>query len=221
MSRSAIARLEQGRGDRLTLATLEAVAAALDARFVWRLDWHGEALDRLVDEGHAALVDRVVALLTLFGWQCATEVSFSVFGERGAYDVLAFYPRLRILLVVEVKTALGDNQATLMVLDRKTRLAMQVARGRGWAADSVATVLVLPETSTARRRIRALGATYASALPDRGADLTRWLRRPIAAPLAGVWFVSPGSQAVARRAQRVRRRTPEREPSSDDRPTSV
>ncbi|HEY3523931.1 MAG TPA: helix-turn-helix domain-containing protein [Candidatus Limnocylindrales bacterium] len=197
MSRSAIARLEQGRGDHLTIATLERVAASLDARFVWRIDWRGEALDRLLDERHAALVEAVVARLTSWGWLCAAEVSFSVYGERGSIDILAFHPGTAALLVVEVKTAIGDSQATLMTLDRKARLAPRVATERGWDPRQVARLLVLPDESTPRRQIGRLASTYATAFPVRGRELTSWLRRPKRRAVAGIWFLSLGRQAVA------------------------
>jgi transcriptional regulator with XRE-family HTH domain len=205
-SRSAIGRLEQGRGDRVTVATLEQVFRALEARFVWRIDWRGEALDRLVDAGHAALVERVVALLTAWGWECATEVSFNFYGERGSVDVLAYHAMSRVVLIVEVKTAIGDSQATLMTLDRKTRLAPGIAKSRGWQAHHSGCLLVLPESTTSRRRLEALTSTYASALPDRGMVVRGWLRMPTPRELRGIWLLPHGHLAVTRRrcGQRVR-----------------
>ena len=87
-----MARMEQGRGDRLPYDTLAPIAGALGARVVVRLDWQGERLDRLIDARHAALIELVVRELTSLGWLCATEVTFSVYGERGSIDVLAFHP---------------------------------------------------------------------------------------------------------------------------------
>ena len=52
------------------------------------LRWHGEELDRLLDEAHARLVDEVVRRSTVLGWVVAVEVSFSRYGERGSIDVL-------------------------------------------------------------------------------------------------------------------------------------
>lgn len=40
-------------------------------------------------------------------------MSFNHYGDRGRYDILAFHPPTGILLVVEVKTGIGDVQATL------------------------------------------------------------------------------------------------------------
>ena len=37
-------------------------------------------------------------------WRLSPEVSFSVYGERGIIDVLAWHPKTKILLVIELKT---------------------------------------------------------------------------------------------------------------------
>ena len=108
------------------------VCRALGARIECRLLWNGEALDRLLDESHAALVDIVIRWLRAAGWYTAPEVPFSVRGERGSIDVLAFHPTAATLLVVEVKSVVPDLQATLVTVDRKTRLASEIARERGW-----------------------------------------------------------------------------------------
>ena len=97
-----------------------------------RVYWQGEALDRLRDERHAAIVERVLRLLTAEGWIARTEVSFSEYGERGSIDVFALHPKVGALLVIEVKSAVPDLQATLSNLDRKTRLAPGLARALGW-----------------------------------------------------------------------------------------
>src|SRR5260221_10725295 len=83
ISRSVISRIELGHGDRMTVRVLERLAMALGARVRWSLDWNGEAMDRLLDEDHAHLVERIVRWLERHGWAVAVEVSFSVFGERG------------------------------------------------------------------------------------------------------------------------------------------
>jgi transcriptional regulator with XRE-family HTH domain len=84
LSRGVIAEIEQGRGDRVTVVTLERAVRPLQARLLVRLDWNGEALDRLLDAGHAALVEHMVRRLRRDGWEVATEASFNVAGERGS-----------------------------------------------------------------------------------------------------------------------------------------
>jgi hypothetical protein len=191
----------------VTVAGLDRIARPLGARVICRLEWSGEALDRLLDADHAAIVEQVVRFLSGLGWLCATEVSFNIYGERGSIDILAFHPAARVLLVIEVKSTVPDVQATLVTLDRKSRLAARVARERGWIAGSVGRLLVVRDDRTARRRIATHDATFAPAFPDRARAVRRWLAVPDPArPLAGLWFLSGGTQEVGK--QRVRRRTP-------------
>ena len=123
VSRTAVSRVERGRADRLTIRALDTIAGTLGARLDCRLLWNGEALDRLLDASHAALVETVVAWLTSLGWQVATEVSFSIRGERGSIDVFAFHPTTATLLVVEVKSVVPAHAATFAV----------AFPSRGWA----------------------------------------------------------------------------------------
>ena len=204
VSRGAIARIEGGRADRVTVETLERVARPLGARVVCRLSWNGEGLDRLLDSAHAGIVEQTVRILREAGWQVATEVSFNHFGERGSVDVLAFHEATSCLLVVEVKSWVPDVQATILTLDRKERLGAGIALARGWEARSVARLLVIRDGRTARRRIEEHKITFGNAFPDRVARIRAWLRRPDAqSPLRGLWFLTDESHLIAR--QRVRR----------------
>lgn len=189
VSRTVVGRLERGDADGIVPRRIERVVAALGARLVVRLDWHGEGLDRLLDAGHAAIVEAVVRELQHNGWLCATEVTFNVFGERGSIDVLAFHPEARIVLVIEVKSTVPDVGGMLLTLDRKTRLALRIAAERGWSGRSVARLLVVAEGPTARRRVAAHRATFDQAFPARNVAIRRWLAQPVG-PLSGLWFFS-------------------------------
>jgi transcriptional regulator with XRE-family HTH domain len=214
VSRGVIVRIETGHASSVTVDTLEKVARPLGARVVCRLTWQGEGLDRLLDADHAAIVEQVVRILGDAGWLVATEVSFNIWGERGSIDILAFYPVARVALVVEVKSVVPDVQATLVTLDRKERLASEIARQRGWDAVAVAKLLVVREDRTARRRIDQHAATFGIAFPDRIARIRAWLRKPDARrPIRGLWFLSNESQAVAK--QRVRGGGPRSERGPD------
>lgn len=210
LSRGAIARIEQGRPATVTVATLERIAQPLGARVVCRLSWNGEGLDRLLDADHAAIVEQVVANLQAAGWLVAAEVSFNVYGERGSIDVLGFHPAMRMVLVVEVKSVVPDIQATLTAIDRKERLALGIARERGWAGVAVAAMLVIRDDRTSRRRVAQHAVTFDSMFPVRGHDVRRWLRSPGRSPVRALWFLSGGSQAVARHRVGRPRHAPER-----------
>jgi transcriptional regulator with XRE-family HTH domain len=211
VSRGVVARIERGNADRVTVATLDKVAAAVGARVACRLTWNGEGLDRLLDAEHAAIVEAVVRTLRAADWLVATEVSFNNFGERGSVDVLAFHQASRFVLVIEVKSVVPDVQAMLVALDRKERLARQIARERGWDAGAVARLLVIGENRTARRRVDMHAATFGNMFPDRAREIRRWLVEPVASsPLRGLWFLSGDAQAGVKQRARRSRRHPER-----------
>jgi len=69
-----------------------------------------------------------------------------------------------------------DVQATLVTLDRKTRLASEIARQRGWRPARVGRLLVIRDDRTARRRIAAHETTFAGAFPIRPSPSA--VRRP-------------------------------------------
>ena len=215
LSRPLISRIDRGRIENIQLGQLERAAAALGATVDLRLRWNGEQLDRLLDEAHAHLVELVVSSLREARWEVSVEVSFSVWGERGSIDVFAFHPPTGIVLVIEVKSVVPDSQQMLHALDRKARLAAELATDRGWKCRGVARLLVVGDSATSRRRVARLSTTYATALPVRGREVRRWLDDP-RIPMSGLLFVAyaprgsvmtsqPGQQRIRRRRGRSRR----------------
>lgn len=197
VSRPVIGRIERGQADRVAVHTLVRVASALGATLSVRVLWHGEGLDRLLDSAHADLTDRALHLLQDCCWLTAAEVSFNVRGERGTIDILAFHGPTGALLVIEIKSVVPDLQAMLGTLDRKARVARDLARELGWHVASVSRLLVLPDDRTARRRVQQHQAIFEAVLPARTAEVGRWLREPVGR-LAGVVFLTGAPQAGTR-----------------------
>jgi hypothetical protein len=129
---------------------------------------------------HSALHEDVAARLSsLPGWQLAPEVSFSIWGERGVIDILAWHEPTRSLLVIELKTELVDVNEVLGTLDRKVRLARQIAADRGWTRPSSVSVwLIVVDSSTSRHRAQDHATMLRSVLPADGRTMRRWLARP-------------------------------------------
>ena len=187
------------------LDRLERICQALGADLDVRIRWRGEALDRLLDEAHATLVDRMVGELRAAGWDAALEVTFNEFGDRGSVDIAAWHPGTRSILIVEVKSVVADAQGTLLPLDRKTRLGTQIGRSRGWEIESVSKLLVIADGSTNRRRVARLASMFDAALPVRNREVRRWLRSPGGA-IAGLLFLPDAPTGSVRRRSAARQR---------------
>jgi transcriptional regulator with XRE-family HTH domain len=178
LTQDDISRAERGR--LRDVSKLRRHGAALDAEVFLSIRWRGGEIDRLLDEGHAAIVGWVVATLVGLGWEVMPEVSYSIRGERGSIDILAWHAESRTLLVVEVKSELTSIEETLRKHDAKQRLAPVVAKDRfGWSNPStVCRLLVLPESSTSRRRAERHAAVLDQAYRLRGAAARSWLANP-------------------------------------------
>jgi hypothetical protein len=169
---------------------VRAILAAMDAHLVLEVRWRAGELDRLLDAEHAALAAMVVRLLGKAAWELRVEVTYSIYGERGSIDVLAFMPATGTLLVIELKTDISAIEQTLRKLDEKVRLAPGIAKDRfAWRVRQVGWLLVMPENSTLRRKVSAHASIFDRALPARGGQVRRWIKRPSGA-LAGLWFLS-------------------------------
>jgi transcriptional regulator with XRE-family HTH domain len=199
VSTSTVSRLERGHLESLSVATVRRVAAVLDVRIDMVGRSRGGELDRLMNARHSALHESVARHFEpLREWVVRPEATFSVYGERGAVDLLCWHEMRRALLVVELKTEIVDVNELLGTLDRKRRLAGAVAREFGWAPASVSVWLVVSASRTNRRRVLVHRAMLANALPDDPSRVKRWLANPAGSLAAlSTWRV-PGDQTGPR-----------------------
>jgi transcriptional regulator with XRE-family HTH domain len=206
VSRSAVSRLERGRLDELPLGAIRLIAAAYDARFEVVPRWRGGDLGRLINERHAAMHDEIAGLFgSLPAWIADPEVSFSIYGERGVIDILAWHAGRRMLLVIELKTEIVDVNDLMGGVDRKRRLARDIARERGWDPVAVSVWVAVAEGRTNRRRVERHVAVLRAKFPDDGRTVRTSLADPEAA-IAALSFVSPARRgAQARGLATVRR----------------
>ena len=184
-------RLESGRAGGLRLDDLRRHFAELGATLRVTAWWNGAALDRLLDERHAQVVDGGVVVLKRLGWdQVETEVTFNEWGERGSIDLFAARPDLGAIFVGEAKSEWGSVEETIRRLDVKLRLAPSISEKRfGFRPATVGAALIFPEDRTARRVAAKFAATLAAAYPDRNRSVRRWLRNP-SGRLRGLWFLT-------------------------------
>lgn len=221
-SRWTVLRIERGRIGSMRVEMLRAVADALDARLDLLLRWQGGDLDRLLNARHSAFHELIAQRFGgLPSWLAAPEVTFSRFGERGAIDVLAWHAATSTVMVVELKTEIVDVQELIGTLDRKRRLAREIAAERGWRARSVAAWLVVAEGRTNRRRVEAHRSVLGAALPDPGRRVSGWLRQPTGPALAALSFVSDVQGSRGRSGLATPKRVARRAPRSAAPPASA
>ena len=210
VSGSDVSRIERGLADRIAGARVRAVAQAVDAWLDYSLRWRGGELDRLVGARHAGMHEALARWLAeVGGWELAPEVSFSIYGERGVIDALAWHSATRTPLVTELKTELVDVSEVLGTFDRKRRLAARTAAERGWAPAAVGAWLLVADGRTNHRRLADHRAVLRAALPDDGRSIEGWLRAPRGS-LAALSFLpdrhSAGLSVRLAATKRVRRR---------------
>jgi transcriptional regulator with XRE-family HTH domain len=179
VSPTMIVRIEHGRLAGVPLGTIRRVAEALDARLDTIVRWQGGDLGRLINARHAAMHEAMARMFeTLADWHAEPEVSFSIYGERGIIDILAWHPTRRVLLVIELKTELVDINDLMGSVDRKRRLAAEIAKERGWNPSSISTWVVLANGRTNRRGLSNHEKVLRTKFPDDGRTIRGWLRNP-------------------------------------------
>lgn len=179
-SPSSVSRIERGQVGGMSFDVIRRVGGVLEIRLDLVPSWRGGDLERVVNARHSALHERLAERLGRApGWVSAAEVSYSIWGERGVIDRLAFHPELRMLVVFELKADLGDPAGLVAQVDRYRRLAPEIARGRGWEAATVSCWAVIADTNTNRRRLASHAELLRGSFSADGRQLADWLRNPV------------------------------------------
>ncbi len=206
VSRTIVSRLERGHATTVTLDATRRICAALDARVELVLRWRGGELDRLLNAGHSAMHERMaIRFERMRDWIHAPEASFSIYGERGVIDILAWSASPRVLLVVELKTEIVDVQDLCASVDRYRRLAPRIAYKRGWDSALVGSWVAVADNRTNRRRLGEHVTMLRAAFPHDGRRVAKWLRNP-SGPLSALSFLPEAPEASLRRGPSGRKR---------------
>ena len=206
MPRAVVSLIERGHAGSLPLDRLRRVCGALEVRLDVHPRWRGGDLDRLLNARHAAMAEATAASFARMPeWVARPEVSFSIYGERGVIDFVAWHARTRALLLVELKTELVDIGDLMSTADRRRRLGRPIVREFGWDPRAVGVWVVLPNLSTNLRRIREHATVLRAAFPANDRALRAWLRAPIGTIAAlTVTSLPSASRARSQNARRVR-----------------
>jgi transcriptional regulator with XRE-family HTH domain len=219
VSPSTVSLLERGHGASLSLAMWRRIGAVLEVRISMIARWRGGELDRLLSSRHSLLGQRFASfMLARPGWVVEPEISFSIWGERGVGDQLGWHAGEAHVLIVELKTEFVDINEMLGTLDRKRRLARQIAADRGWQPKLVSVWLIALDTHTNRRHAERHRALLRAALPLDGRALRGFLATPIVATSGLAFWPDSNPQRAGR--CRSGRSGPERPPGGLNRSTS-
>ncbi len=173
----------------ISLPVARRICAALQMSLPLAPRWRGSDLPRLMDAGHAAIVEAVTQRIVARAWEARPEYTFNWFGERGSVDVLGLLRARLAILIAEIKRELSDLQDTLSTLDRKLRIVPKTIEAElGWRPKIVGVALVLPASTAARVAVDQHAAVFDAAFPARSVAVRRWLEAP-ADNLRGIWFV--------------------------------
>jgi transcriptional regulator with XRE-family HTH domain len=210
VTRSSVSRLERGHARELRLDELAKIAEALEISLRILATWRGGELDRLMNSRHSGLHESLARwFLAKDGWVVAPEVSYSIYGERGTIDILAWHAATRTLLVIELKTEIVDVNELVGRVDQKRRLAADIARDRGWIAETVGVWVIVAMSRTNRRRVARHKTTLRAAFPADGRTVMRWIAEPAGTVSAlSYWPDAPGESTNARLATVKRVRKP-------------
>jgi transcriptional regulator with XRE-family HTH domain len=181
VSQATVSRVERGHVGTQSVDALRRVGAALEMRVELTGRWRAGDLDRLLNARHSLLHEVVADHLgrRFPGWRLTPEVSFSVWGERGVIDLVAWNAAHRSLLLIELKTDIADVNELIGTFDRKVRLGRTIAEERDWDPLHVSGWVIVAPGRTNRERIAAHGAMLRAAFPTDGRGVGAWLRRPV------------------------------------------
>jgi transcriptional regulator with XRE-family HTH domain len=133
---------------------------------------------RVVDSVHARCSAYVDRRLRGLGWTTAREVEIVHGRSHGWIDLLAFDQRTRTLLIIEIKTRIGDLGGLERQIGWYERMAWQPARRLGWRPTRVISIVLALATDEVERVVRSHRELLALAFPMRAPQLADLLARP-------------------------------------------
>jgi transcriptional regulator with XRE-family HTH domain len=189
ISRQVVSRVECGQIDRVSIDKLRRIADRLGVRIDLVPRWRGGHLDRLLNRRHTALHEAAIGLVEAApGWQVVSELSFNIRGERGVIDLVGWHPADRALLIGELKSEFVDQGELVATMDRRRRLAILIARERGWDPRVIGGWVIVADNRTNRRHLAASRRLLRGAFSADGTQMAAWLRMPKAS-ISGLSFI--------------------------------
>lgn len=209
VSRRIIGLVENCRWEAVAFGRIAGLAGSLGARLYPNLNWRAKGSigwsTRRTPHSRTRSPDCCTAWP---GWSPSRSASTTT--ATGDDTIVAFHPARGTILVVEIRTAIGDVHAMLGSIDVKVRLALQVARDLGWTGASTVVPALVVADERSQHRIVGRNAELFDRLSVRGRSARAWLRDPETG-VSGLLFYLPMTDVrivgvrKANRAQRVRK----------------
>lgn len=171
VSRAYIASVETGRANP-SLAVVERIAIALGIELA--LTSRSRIVipnPRQTDFVHARCSGFVDRRLRSGGWEVRREVTIGRGRAKGWIDLLAYEPRRRILLVIEIKTVIDDIGAIERQIDWYEHEARSVMSRFGWRPTRIVGWLLVLSTDDVDGRLRQNRDVVDRAFPDRAPSM--------------------------------------------------
>lgn len=196
VTRSYIAQLERGNANP-SIRRVEAIAQALGLEV--DLAIHRPTIiggPRVRDAVHARCSAYVGRRLRSLGLEVAREVEIVHGRSHGWIDLLAYDPRTRTLLVIEVKTRLDDLGAVERQLGWYERAAWDRARELGWEPRRIRSWLLVLASEEVEGVLAGNRRYVNEALPVRAREMAMELLSgaPSTATGRGLALIDPSSR---------------------------
>lgn len=144
---------------------------------------------------HARCSGHIDRRLRTAGWLTAREVEVVLGRSHGWIDLLAFHPRARILLTIEVKTRLDDLGSVERQLGWYERSAPDLVRRLGWHPRRAASWLLVLCSEEVESSIRQNREVLGRAFPARAREMLAWLEREDSPEMGrGIAMIDPASK---------------------------
>ena len=175
---SRISRIERALEPNVPLSVIDRLLASMGARYRFTIE-PPLIEPRQVDLVHARCSAHAGRRLGAAGWLVAREVEIGDGRSRGWIDLLAFDPRSRWLLVIEIKTELHDIGRIERNLNWYQRESWSAARRLGWQPRQTATALLVLMSDANDRVLAANRMLMATAFPSRTRTLRAVVQRMV------------------------------------------
>jgi transcriptional regulator with XRE-family HTH domain len=185
VTRGYVATIERDRGNpSLAMADRFAAALGIQLDLVYRkpvvLRSHGQ--QEIV---HARCVGYLARRLRRLGWETASEVEIVHGRSHGWIDLLAFDPRTRTLLIIEIKTRIDDLGGIERQMTWYERVAYESAIRLGWSPRRTLSWLVALASDEVDAVLRANAEVFVQGFPHRSDEMLAIAAGHATGPLSG------------------------------------